>query len=187
MCISNLGERGTSLPLLTYCLREKQVFFPIAQYSWLGKFYKMLTDFDFFRFQVLASAIVSVENGLPYKLKEKQKCALATLGKGDMSSSAYLLATGKASVFPYCPVFIRDFVNLKNANGFRFLSISSTGVSYRFIGKRASLQTKGEAEVCISNLGERGTSLPLLTYCLREKRVFFPIAQYSWLGKFKKC
>ena len=54
----------------------------------------------------VASAIVSVENGLPYKLKEKQKCALTTLGNG-------------------------------------------------------------------------GTCLPLLTYWLREKRVFFPIAQYS--------
>ena len=145
----------------------------------------MLTDFDFFRFQVLASVIVSLEHGLPYKLKEKQKCALATLGNGGQVFLCLPTVYGKSECFSLLPS-IRDLVNLKNANGFRFLSISSTCVSYRFCGKLGSLQTKGEAEVCISNLGERGTSLPLLTYCLREKQVFFPIAQYSWLGKFFK-
>ena len=115
----------------------------------------MLTDFDFFRFQVLASAMVSVENGLPYKLKEKQKCALATLGNGGHVFLCLPTGYGKSECFSLLPS-IRDLVNLKNANGFWFLSISSTCVSYGFCGKWAFLPTKGEAEVCISNLGERG-------------------------------
>ena len=143
----------------------------------------MLTDFDFFRFQVLASAIVSVENGLPYKLKEKQKCALATLGNGGQVFLCLPTGYGKSECFSLLPSIL-DLVNLKDANGFRFQVIVSAIVS---VENGVPYKLNEKQKCALATLGNGGQVFLCLPTGYGKSECFSLLTSIRDLASFKKC